>query len=172
MEFKQVQDAASRIKPHVNRTPVLTSSYFNSLCGGELFFKCENFQKVGAFKFRGACNAVLSLSDDEAKRGVLTHSSGNHAQALALAAKIRGIDATIVMPENAPKVKVNAVRDYSAKIIFCESSAEAREEAAEKEQNNSGATFIHPYDNEKIIAGQGTSALEIKVIKCSSYRNS
>ena len=115
-----IRAAAQRIAPHAHRTPVLTSSYFNSRLGARVFFKCENFQKVGAFKFRGALNAVLSLSDEEASRGVVTHSSGNHAQALALAAKIRGIAATIVMPENAPQVKLAAVADYGATIVLCQ----------------------------------------------------
>jgi len=159
--FKQVQNAYLRIRNKVNRTPVLQSQKVNKRAGGKLFFKCENFQKVGAFKFRGATYAIDSLTDDEAQKGVATHSSGNHAQAVALAAKIRGIPAHIVMPENAPKVKVNAVRDYGAEITFCKPTQKARESTLNEVVDKTGATFIHPYDNPDIIMGQGSAAIEL-----------
>jgi len=144
----------------VHRTPVLTCAALDGLTGASLFFKCENFQKVGAFKMRGATNAVLSLSDDEAARGVATHSSGNHAQALALAAQMRGISAYIVMPSSAPAVKRSAVEGYGAEIITCEPTLQAREETLASVVERTGAVFIHPYDNDSIIAGQGTTALD------------
>lgn len=159
-QYADIEDAARRIAPFIHRTPVLTSSYFNSITGAELYFKCENFQKVGAFKFRGACNAVTKLPKKMGEKGIVTHSSGNHAQAVALAAQINGYRATIVMPENAPKVKVNAVRDYGADIVFCKSTIDAREEAAQKIISETGATFIHPYNHPDVIAGQGTCAKE------------
>lgn len=159
--FQEVQQAYLKIREKVHRTPVLSSQKVNERAGGKVFLKCENFQKVGAFKFRGATHAVGELSDDEAKNGVATHSSGNHAQAVALAAKQRGIPAHIVMPKNAPKVKVNAVSDYGAEITFCESTQEAREATLEKVVQKTGATFIHPYDNPDIIMGQGSAALEL-----------
>lgn len=153
--------AARRIQPYIHRTPVLTGESLNQKVGARVFIKCENFQKVGAFKFRGASNAVWSLTDEEAARGVATHSSGNHAQALALAAKMRGIPAYIVMPENAPQVKKNAVAGYGGKITFCEATLEARESTMERIRLDTGASMIHPYNNEKVIAGQGTAALEL-----------
>lgn len=139
----------------------MTSTALNKLTGAELYFKCENFQKAGAFKFRGACNAVFSLTDAEAKNGVATHSSGNHAQALALAAKTRGIKAYIVMPNNSAQVKQEAVANYGAEITFCEPTLAAREKTAKEVVEKTGAHFIHPYDNEKVIAGQGTISHEI-----------
>src|SRR6056297_1006516 len=160
-DFNDVKKAAKRISPHAHNTPVLQSTWFNRQTGGNIYFKCENFQKVGAFKFRGACNAILNLPEEEGIKGIVTHSSGNHAQAVALASKMAGYPATIVMPENAPKVKVNAVRDYGADIIFCESTTEAREAAAQKVIDKSGATFIHPYNHPDVIAGQGTAAKEL-----------
>ena len=160
-QYADIEIAHRRIGSYIHRTPVLTSSYFNRLTGGKLYFKCENFQRVGAFKFRGACNAVLSLSKREGKNGIITHSSGNHAQAVALAARMNGYRATIVMPENAPIVKVNAVREYGAEIVFCESTIQAREETAKKIIADSGATFIHPYNHPAVIAGQGTAAKEL-----------
>ena len=160
-DFNDVKKAANRISPFAHNTPVLQSSWFNRETGGNLYFKCENFQKVGAFKFRGACNAIQSLDESDGRKGIVTHSSGNHAQAVALAASLRGFPATIVMPENAPKVKVNAVRDYGAKIVFCESTTEARENAAQKVIEETGAHFIHPYDHPDVIAGQGTCAKEL-----------
>jgi threonine dehydratase len=156
-----IKAAHHRIKEYAHRTPVLNSKQVDERTGGRIFFKCENFQKVGAFKFRGASNAIFSLSEEEAKNGVATHSSGNHAQAVALAAKMRGIPAYVVMPENAPKVKVKAVKNYGAEVTFCESTLEARESTLEEVVKKTGATFIHPYDDARIIAGQGTSALEL-----------
>ncbi|NGP88132.1 pyridoxal-phosphate dependent enzyme [Fodinibius halophilus] len=159
--YEEVKNAYLKIRDKVHRTPVLNSKKVNERAGGELFFKCENFQKVGAFKFRGATHAVGELSDEEAQNGVATHSSGNHAQAVALAAKLRGIAAHIVMPENAPKVKVNAVRDYGATITFSESTQEGREATLKKVVEETGATFIHPYDNPHIIMGQASAAIEL-----------
>jgi threonine dehydratase len=156
-----IYEAAERIKPYIHKTPVMTSRAINEIAGCEIFFKCENFQRVGAFKFRGASNAVFSLNNNEAENGVATHSSGNHAQALSLAAKIRGINATIVMPSNSPKVKKNAVLGYGGKIVFCEPTLEARETTLEKVIIETGATFIHPYNNFNVISGQGTAALEL-----------
>jgi threonine dehydratase len=160
-QLTDIRDAHSRIKPFIHKTPILKSTKLNELFNCELFFKCENFQKVGAFKFRGAINAVLSLSDDEKIRGVVTHSSGNHAAALALAARLNGIKANIVMPENAPVVKKNAVAGYGAEITFCKPTLQAREETTRRIMENTGATLIHPYDNFNVICGQGTSALEL-----------
>ena len=159
--FNDVREAAKRIAPYAHRTPVLTSSYLNSLAGKELFFKCEMFQKVGAFKFRGACNAVMKLSPEVAKRGVVTHSSGNHAQALALAAKLRNIPAHIVMPKNSNAVKVQAVRDYGAHVYLCEPNQQSREGTAQKIADETGGTLIPPYNHPDIIAGQGTACLEL-----------
>jgi threonine dehydratase len=157
----EIQQAAERIKPYIHRTPVFTSSSLNHMVQADLFFKCENFQKAGAFKFRGACNAVLSLSESEARRGVATHSSGNHAAALALAAQRRGIPAFIVMPKTAPEVKKAAVAGYGGKIVFCEPTLAAREATLAKIVEETGATFIHPYNDPRVIAGQGTAALEL-----------
>lgn len=156
-----VRKAAERIKPFIHRTPVLSSKSINQIVSADIYFKCENFQKVGAFKYRGATNAVQSLSKKEIIKGVATHSSGNHAQALALAAKMRGTKAYIVMPSNSTKVKVEAVKGYDAEIIFCEPTLEARESTLADVVNKTGATFIHPYNNFNVIAGQGTSALEL-----------
>ena len=153
--------AAKRIKSYTHRTPVLTNESLNQKVGAQVFLKCENFQKVGAFKFRGACNAVFSLSDEEAVRGVSTHSSGNHAQALALAAKLRGIPAYIVMPNNAPAVKKAAVAGYGGKITFCEPTLEAREVTLAQVVEETGSVVIHPYNDERVIAGQGTATLEL-----------
>ncbi len=159
--YDDVVEASERIKPYAHKTPVMTSSWFNSQLNAELFFKCDNFQKVGAFKFRGACNAILSLNDSEGKKGIITHSSGNHAQAVALASSARGFKATIVMPRNAPKVKVNAVRGYGAEILFCEPTIDARKVMVQQHIEETGAHFIHPYNNTKVIAGQGTAAKEL-----------
>ena len=149
-----------RIIPFIHQTPVLTSESINELFGCKLYFKCENFQKVGAFKYRGATNAVQLLPDDDLKNGVATHSSGNHAQALSLAAKVKGIKAFIVMPENSKKVKVDAVKAYGGEITFCEPTLKSREETLEKVVQKINATFIHPYHNFNIICGQGTAAFE------------
>lgn len=159
-DYTAVQKARRNILKYIHRTPVLTSRQVNERAGAEVLFKCENFQKGGAFKFRGACNAVLQLSDEQAAGGVATHSSGNHAQAIAQAAKIRGIDAYIVMPKNAPEVKKQAVRGYGAEITFCDSTVEAREATLYKVVENTGATFIHPYNQPDIIAGQAVCAKE------------
>ena len=159
--LQDIQQAAQRIQPYSHRTPVITNESLDRRVGAQVYLKCENMQKVGAFKFRGACNAVYTLSDQEAKRGVCTHSSGNHAQALALAAKLRGIPAHIVMPDNAPQVKKDAVAGYGGRITFCEPTLEAREGTMEGIRLETGATVVHPYDNERVIAGQGTAALEL-----------
>jgi threonine dehydratase len=159
--LKDIQDAYSRISPYIHRTPVLTSSQLNSLYGSELFFKCENFQKVGAFKFRGATNAIMQLPAEERSRGVITHSSGNHAAALSLAARKAGIKAYIVMPSTAPEVKKAAVAAYGAEISFCEPTLEARISTAQGIIAKTGASFIHPYDNFNVICGQGTASLEM-----------
>lgn len=156
-----IHDARRRIRSRIHNTPVVTSRSLDEHCNASLYLKCENLQKVGAFKFRGATNAVLSLSGEEASAGVATHSSGNHAQALALAARQRGIPAYIVMPENAPAVKVKAVRGYGAEITFCEPTQQAREETLGQVVTRTGAVFIHPYNDPRIIAGQGTAALEL-----------
>lgn len=156
-----IQAAHSRIRPFIHYTPVLTSGQLNKLFDCELFFKCENLQKVGAFKFRGATNAVLLLSDEEKKRGVVTHSSGNHAAALALAASMNGVKANIVMPETAPAVKKNAVAGYGAEITFCKPTLQAREETTQMIMDKTGAALVHPYDNFNVICGQGTAALEL-----------
>lgn len=160
-DLNDIRAAHQRIRPYINRTPVLTCSALDRMVGARLFFKCENFQKSGAFKFRGACNAVFSLSDDEASPGVVTHSSGNHAAALALAAAKRRITARIVMPSTAPPIKIDAVRDYGADITFCEPTQESRESTAEQIIKKTGAVLIHSYNDYRIIAGQGTAALEL-----------
>jgi threonine dehydratase len=160
-ELSDIQSAHGRIRPYVHWTPVMTSGLLNTHFGCELFFKCENFQKVGAFKFRGATNAVLSLSQEERRRGVVTHSSGNHAAALALAAGMNGVKAYIVMPENAPAVKKAAVAGYGAEITFCEANQQAREETTNRIMEKTGAILVHPYDNFNVICGQGTAALEL-----------
>lgn len=156
-----IRRAAERIRPYIHRTPVLTNESLNEKVGAQVYLKCENMQKVGAFKFRGACNAVFSLTEQEAARGVCTHSSGNHAQALALAAKLRGIPAYIVMPDNAPSVKKAAVAGYGGRITFCEPTLEARESMLAEVVEKTGATFVHPYNDARVIAGQGTAALEL-----------
>ena len=159
--FEDVLAAAERILGHVHRTPVMTSRAIDEITGARLHFKCENLQKVGAFKARGATNAVLSLDDEAANRGVATHSSGNHAAALAFAAGIRGVPAHVVMPWSAPPVKKAAVAGYGAQITECEPTLEARESTLEKVVARTGATFVHAYDNPKVIAGQGTASLEL-----------
>jgi len=157
---KEIQEALERIKSFIHCTPVLTCSTLNRMCDAKIFFKCENFQKAGAFKIRGATNAVFSLGNRKASAGVATHSSGNHAAALALAARWRGIKAHVVMPENAPEVKRRAVAGYGANIVFCKPTLDAREETLAKVLNDTGATPIHPYNDHMVIAGQGTCALE------------
>lgn len=153
--------ASERIQPYIHRTPIHTSATFNELFKAELYFKCENFQKAGAFKSRGAVNAVFSLTDLEAEKGVATHSSGNHAQALARAASIRGIPSYIVMPSNSPQVKIDAVRQYGGNITFCKPTLRDREETLHKIIKKTTALEIHPYDNYTIIAGQATAAKEL-----------
>lgn len=156
-----IEQAHERIKPFIHRTPVMTSQSINDISGAEVYFKCENFQKVGAFKFRGACNAVLSLRDEEKQRGVATHSSGNHAQGLALAASMQGVRAYIVMPENAPTVKRKAVEEYGAEVIPCKPGLKSREDTLQKVIAQTGAVTIHPFDDYRIIAGQATAAKEL-----------
>jgi threonine dehydratase len=162
-----ITNALKRISPYIHTTPIITSSLLNEMFDCSLFFKCENFQKAGSFKSRGAVNAILSLSESDLKFGVATHSSGNFAQALARAAKILNVPSYIVMPENAPKVKVNAVKGYGGQITFCKPTLEAREETLKKVQSRTAATEIHPYDNYDIIAGQATATLEL----CSRKNN-
>lgn len=159
--LEDIRQAAKRIQPYIHRTPVLTNESLNMKVGAQVFLKCENLQKVGAFKFRGASNAVFSLTDEKAASGVCTHSSGNHAQALALAARMRGIPAYIVMPNNAPSVKKNAVAGYGGQITFCEPTLEARETTLAKIVEQTGANIVHPYNDERVIAGQGTAVLEL-----------
>ncbi len=156
-----VDAAAARIAGHVHRTPVLTSASLDAACGAEVFLKCENLQRVGAFKIRGATNAVLSLDDATAAGGVAAHSSGNHGQALALAARERGVPAHVVMPSTAPAVKRAAVAGYGATIVDCGPSLAARQAAVAEVLTATGATEIHPYDDDRVIAGQGTACLEL-----------
>jgi len=159
--IQDIVDAHKRIRDYVLWTPVMTSSTIDKLTDCQVFFKCENFQRAGAFKFRGAFNTVSQLSVEERKKGVIAHSSGNHAQALALAASLSGIKATIVMPKNSPKVKVNATRGYGAEIVFCESSIESRVQIANGLIEKNDYVLIHPYNDERIIAGAGTAAMEL-----------
>ncbi len=159
--FQDVLNAHKRIADVVHRTPVATSNSVNVLLGCELFFKCENLQKVGAFKARGASNAVLSLTDAQARLGVCTHSSGNHAQALAYAARLRGIPCTIVMPHLAPKVKIDGVKSYGARIEFCQPTLKAREDALDSVVAQTGSYVVLPFNDERVIAGQGTAAVEL-----------
>ena len=159
--LNDILQAAERIKPYAHRTPVLTNESLNQKVGAQVYLKCENLQKVGAFKFRGACNAVFSLSEEEAARGVCTHSSGNHAQALARAARMRGIPAYIVMPDNAPQVKKDAVAGYGGQISFCAPTLEAREATLRQVYERTGANVVHPYNDERVIAGQGTATVEL-----------
>lgn len=158
---QDIIEAHERINNQIHRTPILSSSAINKIAGCEIYFKCENFQKVGAFKFRGASNAVLSLDNEELQKGVATHSSGNHAAALALAAKMKDVPAYIVMPRTAPQIKKIAVEGYGAKIIFCEPTQQAREDTLNKVVRETKATFVHPYNNYSVIAGQATCAKEI-----------
>ncbi len=153
--------AHERIKPYIHRTPVLTSSFLNELTGTELFFKCENFQKAGAFKVRGATNAVFGLTDDMLKKGVVTHSSGNHALSLSYAAGRRGIPCTVVMPRTAPQAKKDAVIGYGGKIVECDPSTSSREEIFGQVLEKTGAEFVHPYNDPRVIAGQGTCGHEL-----------
>jgi threonine dehydratase len=158
---ENVIKAYETVRKFAHRTPVLTSKSVNAILHADLYLKCENFQKGGAFKFRGASNAVFSLTDEDAKRGVTTHSSGNHAAGLALAASMRGIPSYIVMPENAPAIKKSAVEGYGGKITFCKPTQKDREDALNQLQMQTGALFIHAYNNFNVICGQGTASLEL-----------
>src|ERR1044072_8455031 len=161
LDLPAILSAHERIRPYVHRTLTLTSSRLDEGSGASLFFKCENFQKIGAFKARGATNAVFSLDDTVARRGVATHSSGNHGAAVARAAKLRSIAAHIVMPSNSAKVKIRAVESYGAHVVFCEPTEKAREEKCAEVIKKTGATLIHSFENEEVIAGQGTAAVEL-----------
>jgi threonine dehydratase len=156
-----IEAAAIRIAPYIHNTPIMTCKSINAMYGLDLYFKCENFQKIGAFKIRGGMNASLQLTKEQLEKGVATHSSGNHAQALAFAAKMLGIKAYIVMPESSPQVKVNAVRGYGAEVTICASNQAARESTLQSIVDLTGATFIHPYDNDEVITGQATCVKEI-----------
>jgi threonine dehydratase len=158
---QHIEDAHERIKPFVHKTPVLTSRTLNRMSGAEIFFKCENLQKIGAFKIRGGMNSVLSLSEEKRKKGIATHSSGNHAQAIAFAAREVDTKAFIVMPDNSPRVKVEAVKGYGAEIFFCQPNQQAREELLQDVVDKTGAEFIHPYNNYDVITGQATCAKEL-----------
>lgn len=160
--YSEIQEAYDRISKEINHTPVMTSRTLNSLLNAQIYLKCENFQRIGAFKFRGAYNAISQLTDEQKSKGVITHSSGNHAQAVALTSKILGINATIVMPKGSPQVKINATRDtYGAKVVLCENTVKSRHETCDSIISEEGQTLIHPYDNDHIIAGAGTAALEL-----------
>jgi len=159
--LEDIRQSHALIKPYIHRTPVLTSQSINVISGAQLFFKCENFQKIGAFKMRGASNAALRLDEEACKKGLATHSSGNHAQAVAKIAQSLGVPAHIVMPENAPRVKREATAGYGARIILCEATQAARESTLAQVLTETGATFIHPYDDYNVIAGQATAALEL-----------
>ncbi len=161
VRFDDIEEAYNRISLHTNKTPIMTSRTVNRLTGCDVYFKCENFQRGGAFKFRGALNAILQLEEDERGRGIITHSSGNHAQAVSLVGLIFNIKTTIVMPRNAPRVKVNATQSYGAEVVFCKPTLQARETTTKQLIEEHGYTFIHPYDNPKVIAGAGTTALEL-----------
>lgn len=156
-----IESAAARIAPYIHTTPIMSNKSINELSGLDLYFKCENFQKIGAFKIRGGMNASLQLTPEQMEKGVATHSSGNHAQALAFAAKMLDIKAYIVMPESSPQVKVNAVRGYGAEVTICASNQAARESTLQEIVDRTGATFIHPYDNDEVITGQATCVKEM-----------
>ena len=159
--WEAIVAAHVRIAPRIHRTPILTSSSLDAVAGARLFFKCDNFQKTGSFKIRGASNAILSLSDEQAARGIVTQSSGNHGAAVACAAAWRGVPAYIVMPKNAPKVKIQAIEAYGGKITFCEAKVSSRNETCDRVQAETGAYLVHPYDDDRIIAGQATAAKEL-----------
>jgi threonine dehydratase len=160
-DWPAIEAAHERITARIHRTQVMHSATISGLCGADIFFKCENLQKTGSFKIRGATNAIFSLSDSEASRGVMTHSSGNHGAAIACAARWRGVPAWIVMPQNAAKVKCRAVEAYGGKVTFCEPTVSSRSEMASRIQAETGAVMIHPYDDDRIIAGQATAAKEL-----------
>src|SRR5437879_9095013 len=161
LDLEAISGAHERIRPYIHRTPVLTSSRLDAARGASLFFKCENFQKIGAFKARGATNAVFALDDRTARRGVATHSSGNHGAAVARAAKLRAIPAHIVMPSNSAKIKIRAVESYGAQVVFCAPTEESREIKCAEVINQPGAALIHSFENEHVVAGQGTAAMEL-----------
>src|SRR6516164_10172856 len=161
ISLDEIQRAAERIAPYAHRTPVLTSQALDARCGGTVYLKCENFQKVGAFKFRGALNAVLQLGEAERRAGVITHSSGNHAQALALAGKLLGVPVTVVMPRTAPAVKRAATEGYGARIVLCEPTLADREATVEAQIRRHGFSLVHPFNDWNVIAGQGTAAWEL-----------
>jgi len=161
LTWQAILDAHARIQPRIHRTPVLTSASLDGMAGARLFFKCENFQRTGSFKIRGASNAILSLSEQEAARGIVTQSSGNHGAAVACAAAWRGVPAFIVMPKNAPSVKVRAIEAYGGKITFCDPKVSSRNEVCARVLAETGAALIHPFDNDQIIAGQATAAKEL-----------
>jgi threonine dehydratase len=160
-DWLSITEAHARIAPRIHRTPVLTSASLDKMAGAQLFFKCDNFQKTGSFKIRGATNAIFSLTEEAASRGIITHSSGNHGAAVACAAGWRGVPAWIIMPKNAPAVKCRAVESYGGKITFCEATVSARTETAARIQAETGALMVHPYDDDRIIAGQATAAKEL-----------
>ncbi len=160
-DIAAIRAAHARILPYIQRTPVLTCAALDEMVGATIFFKCENFQNVGAFKARGACNAVFTLTEEAAARGVVTHSSGNHGASLAYAAQRRGIPAHVVMPDNAPKIKIANVRQFGAHVHFCAPTLAAREQTCAQLEATTGATLVHPYDDAAVIAGQGTAALEL-----------
>ena len=161
MEKQRLIDTQKRITPYIHRTAVLTSRLIDEMSGAVLFFKCENFQRMGAYKIRGATNAILQLSEEQKKRGVVTHSSGNFAQALSLAAQSLGVEAHIVMPSNAPRVKMEGVKAYGGKIVLCDPTLKAREATADRIAQETGATFMHPSNDPEVILGQGTAAMEL-----------
>src|SRR5580765_8077363 len=161
LTWQAILDAHARIQPRVHRTPALTSTSLDAMTGARLFCTCENFQRTGSFKSRGACNAILSLSEREDSRGIVTQASGNHGAAVARAAAWRGVPAFIVMPKNAPSVKVRAIEAYGGKITFCEPKVSSRNEVCARVQSETGATLVHPFDNDQIIAGQATAAKEL-----------
>ncbi len=161
VNFSDIQKTYERIKNIVNKTPVMTSRTLNEMLNASVYFKCENFQRMGAFKFRGASNAISQLNKDQKTKGVITHSSGNHAQAVALAAKLFGIKAVIVMPKNSPLVKINATRGYGAEVVLCENNLKSREETTNELIKKQGYVLIHPYDNDNVICGAGTATLEL-----------
>lgn len=158
--WEAISEAHARIAPRIHRTPILTSASLNAMAGAHLFFKCENLQKTGSFKIRGAANAILSLSSTQAAHGIVTQSSGNHGAAVACAATWRGVPAYIVMPKNAPKVKIQAIETYGGKVTFCEAKVSSRKETCDRVQAETGAHLVHPYDDDRIIAGQATAAKE------------
>lgn len=161
VSYQLILDAHKRVKPFIHQTPVFTSSFFNRRTGGELFFKCENFQKMGAFKIRGAANAMLSIGKEQLKAGVATHSSGNHGQAVALVAGLMNIKAYVVVPRSAPETKINAILEYGAEIEYCEPNINSRDITLNELIKRTGARMIHPFNDNSVIAGQGTLALEL-----------